>query len=170
MSAVALPGSVGALALLGVLGVAFGSAFVPVVNIEAYLGAYLVVGDGRDWASMVVLALVAAVGQMAGKTILYFVGRGALHIRLPRGRGLSARNTERVARWRRRIEQRPWLAVPLLLLSALVGLPPYAVVSVLAGVLRINVAVFVLTGLAGRFARFLAVLAGVGLVEDLHLF
>ena len=40
------------------------------------------------------------------------------------------------------------------------GIPPYAVLAVLAGALRVPLAVFLVTGLVGRAVRFSAVIGG----------
>ena len=61
--------------LLGVLGVAFASALVPLINIEAYLGVRGSVG-GID--NVWVLGLAAAVGQMVGKLVWYYLGASSL--------------------------------------------------------------------------------------------
>ena len=61
--------------LLGVLGVAFASALVPLINIEAYLGVRGSVGGvGSVW----VLGFAAAFGQMVGKVVWYYLGATSL--------------------------------------------------------------------------------------------
>ncbi|MEJ7771724.1 MAG: hypothetical protein WKF51_07465 [Geodermatophilaceae bacterium] len=116
------------------------------------------------------LAGIAAVGQLAGKTLFYLAGRGPL--RLPRlfgtpptevpGAPRTAAQTRiaaSVARWKLRIHRRRWLSAVFVATSASVGLPPFALVSVAARAQRISLPVFVLAGLSGRCARFAAVLA-----------
>ena len=56
---------------------------------------------------------------------------------------------------------RPWLLGALCLCSAAVGLPPFAIMAVLLGRLRMPVLAFLLLGGAGRLLRF-AVVAGAG--------
>jgi membrane protein YqaA with SNARE-associated domain len=46
----------------------------------------------------------------------------------------------------------------VLLASAFAGLPPFMVMSVVAGVLRVRLWLFIGTGLVGRFFRFWIVL------------
>lgn len=65
-----------------------------------------------------------------------------------------------MARWRLRTEGRPWFCAGVLLVSASTGVPPYAVLCVLAGTLRVPVWVFLVTGLVGRAVRFAAVIGG----------
>ena len=61
--------------LLGVLGVAFLSALVPLVNIEAYLGVRGSVGGIENvW----LLGFAAGFGQMVGKVVWYYVGASSL--------------------------------------------------------------------------------------------
>lgn len=156
--------------VLTLLGVAFLSALIPVVNLEVYLGGMALLGDSRSWWEITVLSGVAAVGQMVGKTLFYFVGRGV--ITLPRRlrtpavatgdkppRPRQARIAARMVRWQQQVEQRPWLSVGLVGVSASVGVPPFALVSVAAGALRIPLAIFLVAGLIGRWARFAFVLA-----------
>ena len=62
--------------LLAVAGVGFASALFPVVNIETLLAVRAAVSSVEVmWA----LALVAALGQMAGKLIWYYLGANSLH-------------------------------------------------------------------------------------------
>ena len=49
-----------------------------------------------------------------------------------------------------------------MLVSAATGIPPFAILSVLAGQLRMNLVLFIGIGLLGRWLRFLAVLGGAG--------
>lgn len=142
------------LASLGTLGVAFASALVPVVNIEAFLLALLAArGPGAAWW----FALVATLGQMVGKVLIYYAGRGLL--RLP---AFSQRKTRPGRRWdlarvQQRLQERPRTAGWFVLLSAGVGIPPFAVVSLLAGIVEMRLVTFLVAGSVGRFLRFLAV-------------
>jgi len=110
------------------------------------------------------------VGQLAGKTLFYFAGRGVITLpkRFRKPVLEAAVTTERPRRertvaamkvWRQRVEDRPWLSVVFVGTSASVGLPPFALVSVAAGALRIPLPIFLIAGLAGRWARFVTVLA-----------
>lgn len=155
------------MSVLALLTVAFVSALVPVVNLEVYLGGMALLGVSGSWWEVTGFAAVAAVGQLAGKTLFYLAGRGALslprRIRVPAASTAEsprrARVAARMSRWQGRLQKRPWLAAGLVGTSASVGLPPFALVSVAAGSLRIPLPVFVLAGLAGRWVRFVAVLA-----------
>lgn len=143
--------------IAALLVIGFASALVPVFNIEAYLGvrASVAVVD-----SLWLLALLAAVGQMVGKLVWYYLGASALNWGWVRRRVEKPKNLARLELWQRRTHDRPVLAAGLLLLSAFSGFPPFAVLSVLAGQLRMNLVLFLVFGLLGRWLRFAAVLGG----------
>jgi membrane protein YqaA with SNARE-associated domain len=52
----------------------------------------------------------------------------------------------------------------LTFVSALIGLPPFFAMAMIAGTLRMNVVVFFLAGLAGRTLFFWAILGGAHLL------
>lgn len=146
---------------MATLGVAFASALIPVVNIEAYLVGVVVAQRPEPYT----LAAAAAVGQMAGKMIFWLVGAGLLSVeRVSRKGRAKGRWTERMDRLQAWCEQHWWGPSAITLLSGLVGLPPFAVWSVLAGTIRMPWWLFLLTGLIGRFGRFLAIILAPGLL------
>ena len=145
---------------LAVLGLAVASALIPLINIEAIIAVAAAQGQAPTW----LLVLGATVGQMAGKLLWYYGGReidrfGFVARRMERPRAKAS-----MARWRVRTEGRPWFCAGMLLVSAATGFPPYAVLAVLAGALRVPVAVFLVTGLLGRALRFSAVIGGTATV------
>jgi membrane protein YqaA with SNARE-associated domain len=150
--------------LLGVLGVAFASALVPLVNIEAYLGVRGSVG-GID--NVWVLGLAAGFGQVVGKVVWYYLGASSLHWGWVRRRMETPKAQARLETWRLRTHERPVLAGALVFGSAFSGFPPFAILSVLAGQLRMQLALFFGLGLAGRWLRFTAVLGGAGWLAQL---
>ncbi len=124
------------------------SGLVPVVNGELYLVAAILVAD--DPTIALVLAVLVAVGQMIAKIGLYHAALGAT--RLGRTTRLGAkleRAQELAQRWRNK-------PLTVLFVSAVTGLPPFYLVSLLAGVLRIRFVTFVVLGLVGRVIRFVA--------------
>jgi membrane protein YqaA with SNARE-associated domain len=143
--------------ILALLGVGFASALIPVVNIEAYLGAR---GSAGGVSSIWLLGLVAALGQMVGKLIWYYLGAHALSWGWIRRRIEKPKAQARLDKWRSRTAQRPVVTGALVLLSAASGFPPFAIVAVLAGQLRMNLRLFFSLGLVGRWLRFTAVLGG----------
>lgn len=152
--------------LLTLLLLGFTSALVPVINIEAYLALLAAVSDvGSVW----VLALTAAVGQMFGKLLWYRIGASSLGWGWVRRKVEKPKARARLELWRARTHQRPVVAGALVFVSAVTGLPPFAVLSVVAGQLRMNLTLFLGIGLLGRWVRFAAVLGGVSWLEGTGL-
>jgi membrane protein YqaA with SNARE-associated domain len=150
--------------LLGVVGVAFASALVPLINIEAYLGVRGSVG-GID--NVWVLGLAAAAGQMVGKLVWYYLGASSLSWGWVRKRMETPKAQARLEKWRTRTQERPVVTGVLVFLSAFSGFPPFAIVAVLAGQLRMSLTLFFVLGLIGRWLRFAAVLEGAGWLGSL---
>ncbi|MCY7401283.1 MAG: VTT domain-containing protein [Nocardioides sp.] len=139
-----------------ILGASIGSALLPLINIEAILAVAVSQAPSSTWA----LIVAASVGQMIGKIVWYWGGMHLdrapfvnKHLEKPRAKAS-------LEKWHARAEGRPWFTAGLLFVSASTGFPPYAVTSVLAGVLRVHFTVFLITGLLGRGLRFWAVVTG----------
>lgn len=148
---------------LAVLAIGFASALVPLINIETYLGVRASVATvDAVW----LLAFVAAVGQMIGKLIWYQLGASALSWGWVRRTVERPKNAARLELWRRRTHDRPVLASGLVLVSAFGGLPPFALLAVVAGQLRMSLPLFLVIGLIGRWLRFAAVLGGAAWLGD----
>ena len=135
----------------GTLVVCFVSGLVPIVNAELFLvgiSAWAVTSP----AQLPLLAIAAGVGQMAAKVMLYYAGLGLFE--LPRGRWKLAieRARTRLDRWRRR----PYA---VLAISSSLGLPPFLLVSIAAGALKIGIRTFCAIGVVGRTLRFGFILA-----------
>ena len=143
--------------VLGLLAVGFVSAIVPLVNLEAYLGVRASVSAVDDvW----LLGFTAALGQMAGKVVWYYLGTSSLHWPWVRRRVETPKARARLDLWRSRTRERPMIAAGLVFASAFAGLPPFAIVAVVAGQLRMSLAAFFTLGLLGRWLRFSVVLGG----------
>lgn len=137
------------------------SALVPILNVEAYLAAVAIKAQNlSNWE----LAAVGGVGQGVGKVIWYLAGIHSLKLRWIRQKMETEKWQLSYARWHERIVGRPVLAGAICLASSVTGFPPLAVIAVLAGTLRMNFPIFVVTVVAGRTIRFWLVLAGVGLL------
>jgi membrane protein YqaA with SNARE-associated domain len=120
---------------LGVsLGVAFGSAVLPLVSVEIFVLGLVANHPEIPW---LLLGAVIAVGQVAGKLVHYYAARGSL--RLPRflhrrertpsaRRQRWAQRTKRLRAWAGRVTDRchrhPRWMFGTYSVSALVGLPP----------------------------------------------
>ncbi|MBP2477185.1 membrane protein YqaA with SNARE-associated domain [Crossiella equi] len=162
------------------LGMGIASALIPVIVLEAYvLGVVLAQPELPWWA----MGLVVAVGQVVGKLLYFYAGRG--DITLPRflrrkpkpvpDPGLPSPPPGRWRRWltgwgpkvdrfREVCAQRPGWSYAVMLLSASASVPPYAAIAVIAGVARVSLLNFVSACLIGRFARFAALAAAPALV------
>lgn len=135
-------------AVLGTFAVCVLSAIVPFVNAELYLVA------ASAYASPTVawmLVIAAALGQMVGKSLMYYAGVGALALPGERLRRMVAQVR---ARYEGAGATGTTLGTGVILMSAGVGLPPFYVVSIACGLLRIPFAQFFILGFMGRLARF----------------
>ena len=137
------------------------SALLPILNVEAYLAAVALKAHNlSDWQ----LAAVGGAGQGVGKILWYVVGKESLRIRRIRQKMETEKWQLSYARWHERIVGRPVFAGAISFTSAVTGFPPLAVIAVLAGTLRMNFTIFIVTVFIGRTLRFWLVLAGVGLL------
>jgi membrane protein YqaA with SNARE-associated domain len=139
--------------LLALLGMSVVSALVPVVNAEALVLA-AAAAVGTDLA--VAVAVAAAAGQMAGKGLLYAGGRGLS--------GTVSARSPRAAALAERFHGRPRALLLVCLASAVVGLPPFYAMTVVAGLVGLHAAAFLAVGLLGRFVRFYALAAAPALL------
>jgi membrane protein YqaA with SNARE-associated domain len=136
------------------LGYGLASALIPLVNAEAYA-----VVAGRQCGHALVAVLALALGQTAGKLLLFESARrgtGWLARRFAR-RIRSGKAAARTARWAEPI--RRWLScrrtgLPTVFVSAAVGIPPLAVVSLAAGPAGLRRWEFAGACLFGRVIRF----------------
>jgi len=125
--------------------IAAAGSVIPLLPLEPYLLA-LPAAAPRDW--LVPLALIATVAHMSGKVVLYFAGRGAT-------RAIPPRYKKRVERTRARLGGSRVLRSATILVSGFVGMPPFYLVTLLCGALKVPLVEFIVFGLIGRTARFL---------------
>ena len=91
---------------------------------------------------------VCSIGQMLAKVGLY-AGMRWLPERLP------AKATARLERASEKVKKLEQAGLTLVLISAIVGLPPFYLISLAAGAMRLNLAGFIaVTGTVGRVVRF----------------
>jgi len=131
--------------VLSYFGLAVASAVFPWVNAEVIVLSLPAVAPSRT--ALVFLVLTATAGQMTGKCFLYWAGRKGNKV-------LPGRAGQILTKWRDRLEARPSRAVALVLISSVVGLPPFYLMTLLAGALRMNFLVYLTAGTAGRLVRF----------------
>lgn len=148
--------------IVGTLLFSFASALIPVLNVEAYLA---IVAAKLHGISPWELAAVGGVGQTLGKVVWYYAGAHSLKMPWMQKKMDTEKWAASYAKWHERIVGRPFMAGLICFAAAVTGVPPLAVISVIAGALRMNFPVFFGTVLVGRTIRFWLVLAGVGWVE-----
>lgn len=127
--------------------VCIAGAIIPFINTEIYL---LSVSAMSPRAFVGPLVVAATIGQMVGKVLMFYGGRGVVRIR-------NARVQRGVAALRARLESRPVLAKAVLFSSATVGLPPLYVMAVACGTIGMGIVSFVVIGSVGRLIHFAAV-------------
>lgn len=130
--------------VLGTFAYCIGSGFIPVMNAEVYL---LAVSAASAPATVVPLILAAAFGQMVAKSVMYMGGRGILN--LP-----ARKKNAKMEATREKLQKSKAGSGGFIFLSASTGFPPFYVVSILAGTLKIPFLVFFLPGALGRILRF----------------
>ena len=135
-----------------------GSALLPLLNIEIYLGA---IGTQTSTAAVLGLALAASAGQTLGKIVWYVVARRSIDSTWMQAKLDKRKVRETFDRWEERSNGRPWYAAGILFASASIGVPPLLVMAVIAGSLHMRFWIFVLSCFVGRTLRFYFLLAGV---------
>ena len=121
------------------------SALVPWVNGEALLLSFALCARTRF--ALAGLVVLASLGQMVGKCILYWGGRSSLRLE-------NGRVAELTASWKKRLAASPSQASAVVFVSSALGIPPFYVITLLAGALHIRFGRFVGIGLCGRVVRF----------------
>ncbi len=114
--------------------------FIPIFNAETWA----VVNGLYQTGDPLLIGLSAALGQCTAYTVFIFAGDWVLG-RLPRFKGKL--ETFDVEKYRRS-------GYSVLVLAAVVGLPPLVMLSFAARALRYNVAVFLTISFVGRVGRF----------------
>jgi membrane protein YqaA with SNARE-associated domain len=147
--------------LLGGLGYGIVSAFIPILNAEAF-----VVAAAAGGASAALWGVVGvSFGQTAGKVAIFVMVRKGVHRRFLRQRPPRPAQQPTSA-WRLKLRDwsarlllqldRPWIGGLVVFVSASAGVPPLAVVAVVAGLRRTTVVAFTVAVILGRLARFAA--------------
>ena len=134
--------------VLGYYGLAIISAVLPWVNAEVLMISAIPVAASRSGLAALVIAVSA--GQMTGKSLMYWLSRTSTRLRSPLVEGA-------IRQWRRRMGQRPGATLAVTFLSALIGVPPFFVVSMAAGALDVSFPRFLVVGAAGRLVHFAVV-------------
>ena len=105
------------------------------------------VGPQRGINLRMCRALLASAGQMVGKCILYWAGRGAIPMK-------KGRLAKLMHSWRGRFERSPKKTMSLVFVSAVSGIPPFYVITILSGAFRLRFGSFLTIGACGRLLHF----------------
>jgi len=120
------------------------SGVIPFINSELLvIGVAVLVPSG----AIPIVAMIAGVGQMMAKVLLYGLARWAPS-RLPE------RAKNKLEEAGNRVQGRGGATGSVVFASAALGWPPFYGVSLVAGALKVSLWTFVLLGLAGRMIRF----------------
>jgi len=137
-------------------GVCLASGFFPLINAEVYL---LAASLASPREATVPLLVAGTLGQMAAKVIMYYGAQGV--IRLP-----AHRYAGKINQWADQLDRWKGHTGAMVFVSALVGLPPFFVVSILCGMIRFSISQFLVFGTAGRLLRFSVFVLFPELVRD----
>lgn len=132
---------------LSCFGLTIVSALVPWVNAEVILLSF--VAQAPSQAVVIAFIAIATLGQMLGKGVLFWTSRRTL---APRFR--SGRIAESFDRLSQKLAGRPVRALGFVLLSSVVGVPPFYLVTMAAGALRVHFGWYCAVGGVGRLIRF----------------
>jgi membrane protein YqaA with SNARE-associated domain len=131
------------------LAITTAGSVLPFSPIEPYLLA-LPAAAPKGW--LLPLVLLAIVGHMVGKALLYYASRNA-------ARSIPPRYEGRVEAARRGLLGSRPIQFATIVASSVAGVPPFYVVTVLCGALRVPAAVFLIIATMGRAVRFAALVA-----------
>lgn len=141
--------------IAGCYAIAVVSAIVPWVNAELLMLAAAPLH--RSPIELGALVALVTAGQMTGKSIAYWISRTATDPRTPRLQNA-------IDRWQDRLDRHPRSALGVMLISATIGLPPFYVVAIAAGALKVAFVRFLAVGTIGRLVHFALVALGPQLV------
>jgi membrane protein YqaA with SNARE-associated domain len=131
--------------LLSCYFLSFLSALLPWVNGEVMLLSLSALTHSPFYLAG--LVILASAGQMTGKSILYWTGRGTITMKSGRiGKALNA--------LKGRFEQSPSKSMGLVFVSAVFGIPPFYVITLLSGAFRLHFGQFIAVGACGRLLHF----------------
>lgn len=128
------------------------SGVFPLTNSEAALIA-IGAGSSYGWMKLVVLAVIVALGQSVTHAILFFTARGVGKAGAKKRPWLD----KRIEQARALAEKWKKSEVLLMVLGATVGVPPQALIAIVAGLIGIRFRVFTSIDILGRIARFVTI-------------
>jgi membrane protein YqaA with SNARE-associated domain len=120
----------------------------PVLNTEVYLLSISTLLS-KSLGELLAITLLATLGQMVGKSLMFFASQGAIAFSLKQQK--YANQIEKVIQKMEKMgNHRNWF----IFLSGWVSFPPFFVVTVGSALLKIKFVHFFTFGAAGRFIRF----------------
>jgi membrane protein YqaA with SNARE-associated domain len=140
--------------------ICFISGFFPLVNAEIFL---VLISLNVTKAECIPLFMLAALGQMTAKLLMFLGGKGVIKLSKKRFEDKINGIALKMKKWETRIDI-------FIFLSAFSGIPPFYVVAIVAGMGRTNILRFFISGLLGRTLRFALVIYFPQLLKDLPLF
>lgn len=111
--------------------------------------------SGYAWPKLIVLAVIVALGQCVMHALLFQSGRGLAKAgakKRPKLEARLAKAKELGAKWQKS-------ELLLIALGSTVGVPPQALIALLAGAINIRFRTFVLIDIPGRIVRFVTIVA-----------
>ncbi len=132
------------------------SGLIPIINTEVYLVAVATLTPAQAWP----IILITTLGHLVAKVILYQAGQHGVRPRATRFR-------HQLERAETALRRHPAGIDAVVAMSALTGFPPFYGVSVMAGVMRIPLARFLLIATPARLLRFVIVFYAPRLLKGL---
>jgi len=120
------------------------SGFIPVINSEILL---VLISTTMSRTLFFPVLLISTTGQMLAKLVMYLAGRGILKISLMKYKEKLNEMILKMQKWQSKTGF-------FLFISAFSGFPPFYLVTIAAGMLKMNFFQFLVLGFAGRLLRF----------------
>jgi len=135
------------------------SGIFPLANSEAALIAFGA-ASSYEWPRLIILAVIVALGQCVTHGLLYQSARGLSRA----GAKKRPKLEKRIARARELGERWKKSELLLIALGSTIGIPPQALIALLAGTIGIRFRTFVAIDVPGRIARFTVIVVVAHLV------
>ena len=132
--------------------IAIVSGVFPLVNSEATL---IALGAKSDyaWPKLVILAVIVAIGQSLTHASLYFTARGLSKA----GAKNHPKLQSKIARAHALAEKWQKSELTLIALGATIGIPPQAIIAMMAGIIGVRFRLFCAIDVTGRILRFVVI-------------
>jgi membrane protein YqaA with SNARE-associated domain len=133
---------------LGSFVVGFIGGILPITTIEFFLlGASLIAPRN----SLLLIVVLALIGQMIAKSLFYFAGRGVFKIAIKKNDKKAKKVINRFKKWENKTGT-------LIFISGFISVPPFYLTSFFAGSFKISYLKFLIWGSAGRLLRFVIII------------